>query len=270
MFKQRLIRLMRAWSLIPLGEFIRLQLLRVLNLRDNLAFKRQQPDFVVPPDKFLYETSGNVNYRDYCQYGQAIAEYYLELFRTHGSITAAKPFRILEWGCGPGRIIRHLGELGGAGVEVYGSDYDAECIGWCAAHLPRVDFRCNGLSPPLDFPEEFFDAVYCVSVFTHLSAALHRAWLAELRRVLKPGGVLAITLHGDQYRDKLLPDERAQYEEGELVVRSQVVEGSRLYAAFHPPSFVRDWLSEFEAVEHIEKPLPPFILQDQWIARKPG
>lgn len=77
-----------------------------------------------------------------------------------------------------------------------------------------------------------------------------------------------LTLHGDLYSEKLLPDELVAYRKGELVVRGQVVEGSHFFAAFHPPGFVHKLLSEFDILAHIQDPLLPYIDQDQWIVRK--
>ena len=47
------------------------------------------------------------------------------------------------------------------------------------------------------------DVIYAISVFTHLSEAMHESWMAELRRVLKPDGILLATLHGNKVRGKL-------------------------------------------------------------------
>ena len=42
----------------------------------------------------------------------------------------------------------------------------------------------------LPFPDDRFAVVYACSVFSHLPEDLHLHWLAELRRVLEPRGVL--------------------------------------------------------------------------------
>lgn len=41
-----------------------------------------------------------------------------------------------------------------------------------------------------------FDAIYCVSLFTHLDEPAQDKWLAELARILKPGGIFVTTTHG--------------------------------------------------------------------------
>src|SRR5256885_5484771 len=41
---------------------------------------------------------------------------------------------------------------------------------------------------------------------------------SELRRVVKPGGFIWFTIHGDSYRERLLPEEKRQFDDGEIVV----------------------------------------------------
>ncbi len=51
--------------------------------------------------------------------------------------------------------------------------------------------------PPLDFPDEHFDLVFNHSVFTHLDESYQDAWLVELERITKPGGVLVLSVSGE-------------------------------------------------------------------------
>jgi hypothetical protein len=75
-------------------------------------------------------------------------------------------------------------------------------------------------------------------VFTHLTEPLQRQWMSELRRVIKPGGLVLFTTRGDAWAWKLTPDERAHYDAGDLVVRYADVPGTNLCAAFHPRRYV--------------------------------
>lgn len=101
---------------------------------------------------------------------------------------------ILDWGCGCGRLTQHLVRLNGG--KVHGVDIDADNIAWAGANLPGGTFSAIGLDPPLPFSDGQFDLVVGISVFTHLTEADQFAWLAELRRILKPGGILAVTVAG--------------------------------------------------------------------------
>jgi hypothetical protein len=95
------------------------------------------------------------------------------------------------------------------------------------------------LEPPLRYEDGQFGLVYAISVFTHLPRDLERAWIDELSRITAPAGLLLLTTHGDSYADRLDPDERAQYDSGDSVVRWPGVAGSNLCTTFHPESYVR-------------------------------
>jgi SAM-dependent methyltransferase len=99
---------------------------------------------------------------------------------------------VLDFGCGAGRTLRHfLPEAESA--EVWGCDIDPESIAWLEATLsPPLKVFVNGPEPPLPQPDATFDLIWVVSVFTHLVESWS-SWLLELRRVLKPGGILVAT-----------------------------------------------------------------------------
>jgi SAM-dependent methyltransferase len=101
--------------------------------------------------------------------------------------------RVLDWGCGCGRVTRHFA---GLPVAVTGVDVDTETVGWCREHLTGT-FRPIPLHPPTDLPSASFDLAIGVSIFTHLTEPVQFEWLAELRRLVRPGGVLLMTVHGE-------------------------------------------------------------------------
>lgn len=103
---------------------------------------------------------------------------------------------ILEFGCGCGRIMLWLEEVA-AGAELHGVDIDDRAVKWAQANIPYASFKVNDPLPPLDYPDGFFDLVYNHSVFTHLDEEYQDKWLAELRRVTKPGGTILLTVHGE-------------------------------------------------------------------------
>lgn len=101
--------------------------------------------------------------------------------------------RILDFGCGPGRVISSIKDMHPT-AKLSGSDIDAEAIEWAQQNLGDIgDFRVNGATGPLPFKDEAFDLVYSISIFTHLPEEMQWGVLSELRRVLKPGGVLLTT-----------------------------------------------------------------------------
>jgi len=90
--------------------------------------------------------------------------------------------RLLDLGCGKGRFAAHLRA---AGAEVIGLDRSAAMLAG-AEGLPRV--LASALRLP--FAASAFDGVFAVEVFEHLTRI--DDVLIELRRVLRPGGILAI------------------------------------------------------------------------------
>jgi hypothetical protein len=75
--------------------------------------------------------------------------------------------------------------------------------------------------------------------------------MAELARVMRPGGLLILTVHGDRYLDRLTDAERRSYDEGRLVVRYASTSGTNLCCAFHPARFLQERLATgFDLLEH--------------------
>jgi len=102
--------------------------------------------------------------------------------------------KILDFGCGCGRTLRHLRP--GPEQRFFGVDIDPDAIRWCRSAISYADFRTNSISPPLPFPDAEFDFIYGISVLTHLDEGPQLAWLSELRRVVRPGGTVVLTVLG--------------------------------------------------------------------------
>jgi SAM-dependent methyltransferase len=175
--------------------------------------------------------------------------------------------KVLDLGCGCGRILRHWNWM--QGPRFYGTDINPDLIHWCQAKLSNLaEFKTNKLVPPLEYPDEYFDFVYSISVFTHLSEHLQKDWMRELRRVLKKEGVLLITVHGKGRIYDLEPEGQDRFNKGELVVKYEQVEGSNLCGAYHPETYVRNHLAEeFEVVDFIPNGATD-MGQDLYIFRK--
>ena len=104
---------------------------------------------------------------------------------------------ILDFGSGCGRIMMWLEKLSGSST-LHGVDIDKRAVEYSQKTFPYASFKVNQPLPPLDYPDGFFDLVYNHSVFTHIDEEYQDAWLAELRRVTKPGGHLVLSIHGEE------------------------------------------------------------------------
>ncbi|MBZ5589564.1 MAG: class I SAM-dependent methyltransferase [Acidobacteriia bacterium] len=103
--------------------------------------------------------------------------------------------RILDWGCGCGRVARHFATRW-PDAELVGCDIDEEAIDWCRRSL-RGEFVAIRPAPPTPFEAGSMDVVVACSVLTHLGRADQTLWLAEMRRILAPGGVFIASTHGE-------------------------------------------------------------------------
>ena len=233
--------------------------------RRNVLFRKHHPGVPLPPPYMLYE-SYRLDYKAYYTDGKNTAKWIADQFSEFNS---KPPDRILEWGCGPGRIIQHIPFIFERS-EVFASDYNAQSIEWCKNHINNVTFSTNQLSPPLSYLSGFFDLAYALSVFTHLSKELHFIWLEELHRILKVNGILLITTQGEAFLSKLSEHERDQFNQGDPVIRTGVEEGHRSFSAFQPESFM---LFLFSKKWKILKFIPGAVAhwgpeQDTWVIQK--
>jgi ubiquinone/menaquinone biosynthesis C-methylase UbiE len=238
---------------------------KLSNYKKNRRFKAQHPLINLPPDYMLYEAY-RLDYSDYWSDGQNTAQWLAKQVTELKSTTGNK---VLEWGCGPARIIRHMPACL-PGWKIYATDYNEATIQWCMENIQDVNFFKNELEPPLPFNQNAFDFIYALSVFTHLSESYHHKWMHELNRILKPGGILLLTTHGNAFLNKLTKKEKLKFMQGSPVFRSSITEGHRTYTAFQSGSFMHKL---FSADWKILKFNPGFIQswgpeQDTWIVEK--
>jgi SAM-dependent methyltransferase len=167
--------------------------------------------------------------------------------------------RILDFGCGPGRIMRHLGPLAERSV-LHGVDVDADAIAWCSEQIPFAQFAVGPHEPPLPYPDDAFDLIFNHSVFTHLDETRQDQWLAELRRVLAPGGIALLTVHSTRQWNQALAyleeagESSASYREriardGILFIHDDAFVGSThpewYHSTFHAPWYVHQHWAKF-------------------------
>lgn len=111
-----------------------------------------------------------------------------------GGFSLTPQSRVLDFGCGDGMMTRVLYDLAQSS-EVWGVDINATKMVWCQQHLsPPFKFATTTSFPHLPFGDSYFDLIYAGSVFTHIDD-LAEAWLLELKRIVRPGGRLYLTVH---------------------------------------------------------------------------
>jgi SAM-dependent methyltransferase len=190
---------------------------------------------------------------------------------------------VLDFGCGWGRIIRFFTRdvqpQSLWGVDVWPPNIEA-----CRATNRWARFVQNDPLPPLEFEDETFDLVYSYSVFSHLAEEPHLAWLAELERVLRPGGLFVATTLTREYAEQCgelatrdpeslselerlsatsLPEPAAllaAYDRGEFCFAPVATAQETLGMTFIPEQYVRRrWSEHFEVCDYFTGPGQMFI-----------
>lgn len=110
--------------------------------------------------------------------------------------------KVLDFGCGWGRVQRIFWHEVDA-QNLHGVDVDFSAVAVCRSlGVPGTFQRIEPLGT-LPFADQFFDLIYGVSVFTHLSLKSADHWMAELYRVMRPGGVLSITVESRNLLERI-------------------------------------------------------------------
>jgi SAM-dependent methyltransferase len=250
----------------------------LFSLHERQPDDRTGPDDLpLPPVHLVRITSGCARqartspermYRSFFQRGEEGSRGIRQIVGRAGQDMGAME-SILDFGCGCGRVMRHWHDLGGP--ELNGCDYNPYLAGWCAENLPFAQFKVNELEPPLPYEDDQFDLVYSVSIFTHLDEGLQRPCIEELGRIVRPGGLVLVTVTGPELANELLrPEDLQRFERGELVVKRSEMAGTNACAAYHPAGYIREELARgFELVEHVVSGAPD-VRQDAVLMRVPA
>ena len=104
--------------------------------------------------------------------------------------------RVLDFGCGAGRVLRQFVPEAST-AEFWGCDIDGPSIDWLRGNLcpPLRAFQCDE-APGLPHADGYFDLIYAISVYTHLTDNWS-GWLLEHHRALAEGGLLIATFLGE-------------------------------------------------------------------------
>lgn len=139
---------------------------------------------------------------------------YQAMLATQVELLAPRPGdRVLDAGTGSGNLAAALVRTG---AEVVGIDFCEPAIELARQKAPTARFGFGDLTRPLDFADGEFDLVACSAVLHVLSRDEQRTAMAELARVLRPGGRLVVTAfaHGFNaltvYRETLRAERHAR------------------------------------------------------------
>ncbi len=196
---------------------------------------RGNPPF--PSPTMIYRVAGHFNVEHFFQSGLLSANIIAAGLKKNGLDINDFP-RILDFGCGCGRVARHWQNL--AGSELYGCDYQGPLVRWCQKNIVFGRFEQNGLGTPLSYPDRAFGFIYAISVFTHLDEQSQHFWIAELSRTLRDGGYLMVTVHGTTRLAELSSGEQETFRSGRPIFHQKRYSGTNVCAAYHPKPYVEE------------------------------
>jgi SAM-dependent methyltransferase len=218
----------------------------VPDLVDRLRIAGPPP---LPPARLRGNVSWTTSRKEFRRVGREGSRNVLDAFRA-----ARRPgerwSRWLDFGCGCGRLSREF-VADDPDRKLTGVDPDDAAIRWASKHL-RGDFLAIGRRPPTALPGSSFDVAVSISVFTHMEDALQREWIAEVHRVLRPGGLLIVSTLGPG-RLNLIPG----------LTGEQSTEFARRGFLFAPGGGSFNWNGAFHSRAYLEAAWAPlFRLRD--------
>jgi SAM-dependent methyltransferase len=180
----------------PADRLVRYARAAYVDLRVFLAGKSNAD---VPPLRLRFVGDGDF---------RAVGDQLAELVLAHGAVRERS--RLLDIGCGVGRVALPLAARLPSDVTYEGFDVVRGAIRWCRRRITRnrPNFRFHHVSvrnpeysllgvPAAKFrfpyPDTSFDCAFAFSIFTHLTLREIRRYLRESHRVLAPGGRLIAT-----------------------------------------------------------------------------
>jgi len=149
-----------------------------------------QPLFELPPEEIQIRTTGRSGV-PILKDGYLFWKFLEERMKVDGMGVTAQS-KILDFGCAWGRILRFwMRDI--SPENLYGWDISNELLTFAKSSLPECNFQKTHVAPGVRQEVESFDLIYSYSVFSHLPKKLADSWIQEFARLLKPGGLLAIT-----------------------------------------------------------------------------
>lgn len=129
-----------------------------------------------------------------CHHRGRSTEKLLDVERILSALAIQSGHRVLDAGCGDGYMAREFAKRAGASGTVYALDPDAHVIARLTeeGQEPGIEALVGDITEPTDLAACSFDLVYLSNVLHSFSAAQMPKFVAEVKRLLKPGGTLAI------------------------------------------------------------------------------
>ncbi|MEY2468319.1 MAG: hypothetical protein QOF21_1017 [Actinomycetota bacterium] len=202
-----------------------------------------------PPNEFVLEIQNplKADPRAFIASGCRATCFYLDELQDH-NVDPMKFARVLEFGVGLGRLMRHLVAFP---AELYACDLTPNVLRYTESVLHgRVDCVESSEAPPLPYDDGFFDYVYANSVFTHIRLPLTREWIAELARIIRPGGTAIVSVfEANRYLGHLTEREFDEVEHGDGYYEWGDDSVLQTFSYMTPRRLAEEWGQHFDVLE---------------------
>jgi SAM-dependent methyltransferase len=208
----------RASAVWRTRELLKLALNVVQDVEVDILRRIGVIDFPVPPNSNMRRTSA-----------RSIKRYLYSALTTYSPIVTMARFyackfdsqtKVLDFGCGGAGqlmpLVRHF-----PNAKYFACDVDPSSIQFVRENYSSVDAYANDFLPPLKYADGEMDIVYSVSTFSHFDAVTMQKWLAEIFRILKPGGYAFLSVEGRHAIPSLLTEMNIDADEIERVLNTE-------------------------------------------------
>lgn len=151
------------------------------------------------PDKQIQINTTGQSGRDTLCEAFIFYEDCLETFKNSSSFEK-KDKKLLDFGVGWGRILRFFVK-NFYPENLIGVDINEELLNICKSTFKWGTFIKSNPHPPINLPDSSIDFVMAYSVFSHLSEDACLNWIKEFSRIIRPGGIAALTTRGQWFLD---------------------------------------------------------------------
>jgi ABC-type polysaccharide/polyol phosphate transport system ATPase subunit/SAM-dependent methyltransferase len=155
----------------------------------EILSRRHYDNVPLPPEPLRRRMSTRASSVNYLAQGLAAADKAVAVFGE----SPGEP--VLEWGCGSGRTLRWLTCYPGWRKAYRGCDSDAEAVAWTATNIGSEIQLCTE-DPPLPYDDSSLGGLFALGTLTAIHPTRHRAWYAELHRVLRAGSPALLGTQG--------------------------------------------------------------------------
>jgi SAM-dependent methyltransferase len=161
---------------------------------------------------------------EYCTEAKATA--LLDVCQRH--LGDPRKLEILDVGCGVGLID---GYLASAFRELWGVDVSAQCLQVAAQRNPAAHYQVY-VGNRLPFPDRRFDVVFAICVLHHVNPNAWQRFVAEMRRVTRPGGIAVVFEHNPHNPLTRLAVSRCPFDADAVLLSCRRTSALFLQAAF--------------------------------------